>query len=128
MRLRRLCPLGRPDGAREQHNQIFVSFFVAATSPGIEFPYTAPPTAPFESSGYRFSEFVKAIRLEPVIAAHASQFTMILADELFATVAAANLACFRHLRRVPASSWRVAWKGNLDPARGRKFSLHHYMR
>ena len=88
------------------------AFSVAASSPGIEFPFAALPTAPFESSGYRFSDFVKAIQLEPASAVHASQFTMILAAALFAAMVAFNLAFFRHLRRVHASSRRGAWRGN----------------
>ena len=87
------------------------AFTAVASAPSIDFPFAALPTAPFESGGYHFSDFVQTIQIEQA-ATGPSQLTMIVAAIVFSAMVAFNLAFFRHLRRVHASSRRGAWRGS----------------
>ncbi|MEM6498950.1 MAG: hypothetical protein AAF709_19785 [Pseudomonadota bacterium] len=91
--------------------QSLSAFSAIATSPDLTLPFASLTNAPFESGGYHFADFVKSIRVETPTTSP-SQFTMILAAAVFAAMVAFNLAFFRHLRRVHASSRRGAWRGN----------------
>ena len=95
--------------APESSNLQSLSAFTAvASAPAIEFPFASLPTAPFESGGYHFSDFVKTVQIEQA-STSPSQLTMIVAAIVFSAMVAFNLAFFRHLRRVHASSRRGAW-------------------
>ena len=93
------------------HLHSLSTWTAVAATPVIEMPFAALMAAPFESGGHHFSEFVRAIQIEQQ-AGSTSQFTMLLAAIVFSAMVAFNLAFFRHLRRVHASSRRGAWRGN----------------
>ncbi len=98
--------------APENSNLQSLSVFSAvASGPAMDFPFAALSTAPFEAGGYHFSDFANTIRIEQAAAAP-SQMTMIVAAIVFSAMVAFNLAFFRHLRRVHASSRRGAWRGS----------------